>query len=214
MSNDPVSKIITATVDGFVKDGKMFTAFDVTTKIRSMGVYCKHNAVKADIHSAMADVIDDGSEGYEKTLADVDATNRAFVYHKSTDDPHTYYQSTDSSATTPATPVAPKTVVAPTPKLQGTPLNRDKRGRVCLPADMLRDIGATVGKKVEIAPQSGKISVSTYNHVNPLSSKNSHVYKVDRDNNVRISASVLEKAKISQIALINACQDNGVITVW
>lgn len=188
MSNDPVSKIITATVDGFVKDGKMFSAYDVTLKIRKMGVYCKHHAVKADIHSAMADVMNEGSEDYDKTLVNT-GTYRTYVYHKSGEDAHKYNASDDAVA--PA-PVAPKTTKV---LISGQNASRDGRGRVCLPASMLRSIGATKGEKVVISPMNGEVVVSSYNPSNSIT-KDSHVYKVDRDNNVRISAGVLAKAKL------------------
>lgn len=194
MSNDPTSKIITKVINDFVEDGKMFSAFDVTTKIRGMGVYCKHNAIKTDIHSAMSDVMDEGSENYEKTLVDT-GSYRTFVYHKSTDDPYTYKSDTDGSTAT----VAPKAVATPAPKtnsvIAGQSAGRDNRGRVCLPADMLRNIGATIGKKVVISPKNGEVQVTNYNP-KVTTSKEDHVYKVDRDNNVRISAGVLAKAKL------------------
>ena len=217
MSTDPVSKIITATVGGFVKDGKMFSAYDVTTKIRGMGVYCKHHAVKSDIHSAMADVISDGSEDYEKTLVDT-GSYRTFVYHKSTDDPHTYNASDDAATPTvaPVTPVAPTTPIsktAPISKGASTTAMRDSRGRVCLPADMLRSIGATKGKKVVVSPQKGEVVVCPYNPSHGIG-KSSHVYKVDRDNNVRLSAGIFAKAQLGTFQSFNVLQDSDSITVY
>ena len=216
MTNDPISKIITSTIDGFVKDGKMFSAYDVTLKIRGMGISCKHHAVKADIHSTMSDVIDDGSEDYEKTLVNT-GKYRTYVYHRSTDDAHKYNQSDDATTTT-TTPVAP---VAPAKKPTGAQivaantntLHRDKRGRICLPADMLRSIGATVGKKVMITPNAGEVIVSSFNHMTPAK-KDSHVYKVDRDNNVRISAKIFDKALLGTFNTFVVKEAQGSIKVF
>lgn len=215
MSNDPTSKIITTVVDGFVKEGKMFSAYDVTSKIRGMGIYCKHDAVKADIHSAMADVIREGSEDYMKTLVDT-GSYRTFVYHKTTDNAHSYNQTNATQVAgmvNTVKPVAPAPAPAPVAPVQTLTVKRDSRGRVCLSADMLRSIGATSGKMVVISPKSGEVVVSKWT-LNVNVPKTDHIYTVDRDNNVRISAGVFAKAKLGTANSFNVSQGKNSITVY
>lgn len=215
------TKVITAVIDKLIKTKKMFSAFDVTLKIRDMGVYCMHSALKKDIHSVMDDVMNDGSTNYIKTLVDT-GTYRTFVYHLDTDSPHGYNSPVDPAtgeerlvnsvdtgnlSEEKAEEKISKAMMKPDQTkwwlldmnvTNTRAVSRDGRGRICIPADMLRSIGATVGTAVIILPDTDKVVIKCYDPCQFIP-KDNYVYKVDRDNNVRISACILAKANMGSL---------------
>lgn len=68
-------------------EGKMFTAFEISLRLKADGVQERHRNMKQEIHAALARV---GGANYSRTLMDVGAPSQAWVYHKLRDNPYTY----------------------------------------------------------------------------------------------------------------------------
>ena len=86
--------LVKEVVDSKVANQEMFTAFDVSLEVKSK---CKsqnlppmrHSEMKADIHNYIMDeYISTGL--YNKSLHDVGAPSRAFLYHSPSSDPNNY----------------------------------------------------------------------------------------------------------------------------
>jgi len=80
---DVIKSVITDKVNG----REMFTAFDITKKVRSDGMRAFHNDVKsvvADMHQTMANL------GYTRTPMSIFNGKTAMVYHRIGDDPNNY----------------------------------------------------------------------------------------------------------------------------
>jgi hypothetical protein len=84
----PVLEKITEAVTGYVAEGKMFTAFEVSLAVKERGVRERHRYLREDVHQVIFRVA--GPAGYTRTLMDVGAPEQAWVYHRMRDNPYTY----------------------------------------------------------------------------------------------------------------------------
>lgn len=78
-------------VEEFISEQKMFTAYDVTLKVREIvgkGVSVRHNEIKNDIHGVMSTHL--GGDWNRELVQVVSGKEPAFVYHYFMDDPHQY----------------------------------------------------------------------------------------------------------------------------
>jgi len=86
LSDNDVDTIKTAVTEK-MSNREMFTAFDITKKVRSDGMRVFHNDVKSvvmDMHQTLAD------EGYTRTPMRLFNSRTAMVYHRIGDDPNNY----------------------------------------------------------------------------------------------------------------------------
>lgn len=203
MCNDlDTIKIIEDKVNEFVKAGIMFSAYDVTKSLRADGEKVFHRDVRDVVRNMFAngDMGDYGRQNY--TLNNGDVT---FVYLNENVDDLSNYREDDMSSSVPFVVPSPKAAilapVAPpaTPAVSATTSNewfmgQDSRGRVCVPADALRKLGVASGKSVFVHVDvfANEIVIDTHS-VTP-SQETEH--RVDKDNNVRIGQTLLQKANL------------------
>jgi len=188
-------------VTEMVKDSKMFTAWDVTVRLRNqpnLGNIRHRDGVRECIHSMFNDDADE-FYGYERTSVFVPkASSTVLVFHPLGTDAEQYNDDTvvsdedvdeddvdDSTDSTDSTDVGTKV---------------DKRGRLCIRKATLQEAGITAGSTV--------IALLSY-HPNIISktilkvrvadgTTTQDTYLVDpRDNNVRISRRLLKKISTS-----------------
>ncbi len=210
---------ITSIIDTFIKQDKMFSAFDVTTAIRNEGISCAHFAMKVPIHDIMTDVIDDGGAGYEKTLVNTGSFT-TFVYHPASEDPQTYKKvQTDTSQVQTSTPVIgygnpTKPVVKKVNHIgsNGRVVNVDGRGRACVPVKNLREGKMKTGDLVTVLTK--KNCILMYPHTDgQKADSNVKTYKVDRDNNVRLSSAVLRNAGLQNAQTLSISNSGSAVVV-
>jgi len=190
MCNAATRKLIEDVVENLVMGSEMFTAFDVTQRIRKVeNVY--HSEVRNEVHKllSMGDM-----PGYIKQMHSFTVNGspvRAFVFLPDTLDVMDY--DPDHAAPNVITPVTVATSGAPTPPKLGPNMDpTDKRGRLCIPCSWTRKMNWRPGDWVLInaVPGGGMdIFQVTRSSCNSLDT----FYQVDRDGNVRISASTLKK---------------------
>jgi bifunctional DNA-binding transcriptional regulator/antitoxin component of YhaV-PrlF toxin-antitoxin module len=218
MTTDYIKEVIEENIEA----GIMFTAFDVAQKVwkyqkEDGETTQRYRDIKSDIHASALKHFDNGSSGansfgpganqsdfdgdslfvvrfyLDRKLIDVMGNGvKAFVYYTEGQNPSDYVssqkpasnadsgQSTTSTQTTSVNPSVSTTA--------GFKRNVDKRGTLTVPAKLLRDAG--------FKPfQAAYINVSTVNimTVDKTDKLGSTKYKVDRDNNIRITRKTLVK---------------------
>lgn len=100
--------LIQSVVSEKVGSNAMFTAYDVSVEVQKRASLQglpveRHADMKRDIHNAMQQI-----SGYEKSLVDVGAATRAFLYHPQGTNPLTYVPMPRNDS-----PVSPHAVVQP-----------------------------------------------------------------------------------------------------
>src|SRR5437867_1093408 len=80
---------IDALVADWVRQGRMFTAFEVSLAVKAEGVRERHRNMRDDVHEAIhrAGV---ARGDYTRTLMDVGAPEQAWVYHPVGSNPYEY----------------------------------------------------------------------------------------------------------------------------
>ncbi len=108
MADAATKRMVEALVEEHVKANEMFTAFDITLAVRKIGGNVRHQEVRDLVH----EIYEQGRMGaaYTRSLIDVGAPTRPYLYHRYSDDPSSYR--------TPAT-TAPVTPPPPAPGLVG-----------------------------------------------------------------------------------------------
>jgi hypothetical protein len=135
-----------------VREGRTFTAFEVSLEVKARGVRTRHRRLRNAVHRALADVTGPAGD-YSRTLMDVGAPSRAWVYHPSTVDPSGYVplaRRDSGRARGTATPVP------------SGAFGVDRRGRLCLPVHLLARIGVRPGQRVAVRcdPATGQVVIT------------------------------------------------------
>lgn len=187
-----------------VAEPNPFTAYHVTQRARQNRCYesFTHYDVREYIHDTLASYVTDGA-----------LTRAQHGVYSAIE-----YTPVSQAILTVAQPVAPVGLgavpvglggfapVRPAPNVWGTKLPRDNRGRVCLKKADVIILGAKPGDIVHAAadPVQNKVYIGFSSNLpfQPFAS-----YKVDADNNVRISPKVLHRAKVTSQAVY--CENNG-----
>lgn len=88
MADAATQQLIDQIVQEYVQAGTMFTAFDVTTETRKRGGNVRHNEVRDLVH----EFYQQGRLGasYNRSVVDVGAPTKPFVYHRFSDNPRNY----------------------------------------------------------------------------------------------------------------------------
>ena len=228
MTTDYIKEVIEENIEA----GIMFTAFDVAQKVwkyqkEDGEATQRYRDIKSDIHAEALSHFDNGSSGansfgpgssqndfdgdyLDRKLIDVmDNGVKAFVYYTEGQDPNDYVSSqkpasnansvqpTTSTQTTPVIPTASTT--------DSFKRNVDKRGTLTVPARLLRDAG--------FKPfQTAYVNVNTFNVMTVDKTDNAGGfatrYKVDRDNNIRITRKTLVKGSPATTYCFVGSNDN------
>lgn len=163
-----------------VTAGEMFTAFDVTRVARKRGSPERHRHLKQVIHAVFAA----GAMGndYTRTLIRMPGAKRdAWLYHRQQDDPLRYGAGR-------ASPVA-----------RGR-RSVDRRRRLCVPTQPLRQAGLAPGDAVWVTADSqgqGVVLTRTKPGAAVIGS-----YRVERSGNIRITQRVFRRAGLAGRAFV------------
>lgn len=168
-------------VKDLVEDRKMFTAFDVTKIIRAevdKDIKIYHSEVRRVVNNmwdTMGQLFDNSD--YTRTLMNVVANSKAFVYHHSMSDPYTYdpnalpeKENKDVDDDDDDDDDDDNDVLLP-----------DNRGRICVPKKALKKMGLKPGDVVYVVVDDMMIDLYDYYVTNGVK------YVVDKSGNVRVS---------------------------
>ena len=138
---------------------RMFTAFEISRAVKAKGVTLRHREMKEFIHAA---IYRQRSRSYTRTLIDVGAPERAWVYHPMSKNPHSFQaldrggnNATDSSPDSASkfhsrnlTPLADSDT-PPSTAADGR-LGCDAEGNLTIPSSELAKLGIGPGETVHI----------------------------------------------------------------
>jgi len=79
---------IDAVVEDWLRERRMFTAFEVSLAVRQGGVNMRHRELRDDVHESLQ--LFSGRAGYTRTLRDVGGPVEAWIYHHWKDSAWTY----------------------------------------------------------------------------------------------------------------------------
>lgn len=199
--------LIEDAVNNFVNDNKMFTAFDVTKEVRGQTqdrVY--HDEVKKEVHKMFHN---NRVSGYARSLASLPNANpQPWLYHPVNVNTSLYQGSpvADNAANA---PVAQAAVATPTPTAAISSVvddgdddnvySLDTTNRLCVPNKLVRQTGLKHGDgaAVYFNGVTRQVHVLALNKAAPSMSSHLTSYVVDKDDNIRITESVLNKAGLS-----------------
>lgn len=176
MTNTTLKTQINTVLLHLTNNNKLFTAFDVTNKLRESGVTCFHSDVKKEVHESFSGT--DAPLDYTRTQMQMPNGKVAFVYHPSTIDASEYdTDNVDNDSSV---------VVAVNKVNSDDCFSRDRRGRLCIPKKLLY--------KINVDP-FGPVSVDASNKTKVVVREGRHrignLYFADKDGNVRISPKLL-----------------------
>ena len=204
-----VKNLIQATVDQFVGEDRLFTAYDVTKYVRRLTMTnVRHNEAKEEVHGLMTPHI---GVTY----------NREFIQIPgATEKPLLYYPNKPGVSASDYRPggqtVARQTgrfaqlgkMLPPTPQLPATtddddedsdpPAPRakkgtcpDRRGRICVPARHVRQIGLRSGLTAYVEVQQGMVTI----HSSPPPQYTAS-YIVDKNDDIRLGRQIATVANL------------------
>ncbi len=90
-----------------VASNAMFTAYDITLFARAHGVQLRHDEGRDIVHEMFQNGI--LGVGYRRSVIDVGAPSKPFLYHPFTSDPNTYRSSASGANVTPQSATGPQT---------------------------------------------------------------------------------------------------------
>lgn len=181
--------------------GDLFTAFDISLEVQRRAKIAgipgeRHRELKDTIHDTLETYATHNGGEYSRTLMDVGAPEKAFVYHRQQDDPYTLYKPLDrsqfQSAASVTAAAVQQAVVVPTGAYRP-----DARVTLCVLAEHLRKIGAQPGNKVVVAASADQLTVYTKDKADAMTFANpawNAEYTVDSYGNVRITKATLRLA--------------------
>jgi len=201
MCDQATQTAVTDAANDFISQGKMFTAYDVTRKVRAMNIQVFHK----DVREVVRDMFSTGQmQNYSKRLMPIPSSpNPAFVYHPVTDDPANYdplcnlpgnQVSSKSTATATPTPATP----ASTPDtdddddsddVSTIQLERQGDGFIRIPARYMRAIGIKPGDEVYVDPSGSSLTIEKVKS----GSDEDKILHTDARNNLRISETRLNE---------------------
>jgi hypothetical protein len=178
-----------------------FSAFDVTKILRKRNIDVYHSQIKKEVSDYYASGLI--SYNYYRELNTLVNGRTTWVYYPDTFDPNNYDEDSLPDALDISTVKASYTIDGgittvtqlpnPVPIIVKTTSNDycvDGRGRLCIPAYMIRLINKTPGEKIYVKQSNGKVHIGNVDYIDVGTI--SFPYLVDKSNNVRISKYVLE----------------------
>lgn len=215
-----IQEQINEVVAEWIREGKMFTAFEVSLEVKRRGVHERHRNMREHTHEAIFHLgIQRGD--YSRTLMDVGAPEQAWVYHTIASNPYEYVPLDRTDMEVVPAHARPRGVRNPVrlsamsspfaipPGAYGT----DQRGRLCIPVNLLNAIGAGPGERVNVLcdpanEQALLTKASAADAGNPDTS-----YAVEGDGNVRMTQGTLEKAGLDGLQCYKIEGNDTVISV-
>ena len=190
-------------VDGLTSQGELFSSYDVTRKLRdekSLTVY--HSEVRKAVHAMFANL--EMPVDYERDDFSLPSGHTTLVFHprtkSTTDYDPTQFGGDVADPFRTTTPLTVQTQTQPsTPQVTPVSSQTDKRGRFCIPNKLTRKaaVGMIAGTNVWVNadPNSRQIIVS--HAPKQITGSLMQSYKVDKDDNLRLSQKMLKKAGLS-----------------
>lgn len=184
-------------VNDFVRDNKLFTAYDVTLAVRQkVKDRVQHHEVKREVHK----MFDSGNVfGYNRTLANLAGVNpQPWIYHPLAADP-TLYSGSPTCYNPVASVAASLSVVDEDEDESDDGLYEfDSTDRLCIPAKLVRQLGLHEHDQVILFKNASNDEFNIMNNLKYNGSSNAFAdYVVDRYDNVRVSRNTLLKAGIT-----------------
>lgn len=215
-----VQEQINEIVAEWIREGKMFTAFEVSLEVKRRGVHERHRNMREHTHEAIFHLgIQRGD--YSRTLMDVGAPEQAWVYHTIASNPYEYVPlDRTGMETVPAharprgvrNPVRLSAMSSPFAIPQGA-YGTDQRGRLCIPVNLLTAIGADAGERVNVlCDPANEQALLTRASVGDASNSDTS-YAVEGDGNVRMTQGTLEKAGLDGLQCYKIEGNDTVISV-
>jgi hypothetical protein len=190
-------------VGELTNQGKLFSAFDVTKMLRAKGINEPHRSVKQEVHSMYRNL--GMPTNYERELVHLANNDTAWVYYPEGADPQTYDPNAlPGKNMTSTDPVATDLLVqrlgrmnrmgCPTPTDAGPPYidMTDRRGRLLVRKALVQSIGLKPYDKAVVYVSPTQVAIEAASHTVNFAVGKMKIYKVDRDNAVRISAKTLK----------------------
>lgn len=198
---------INTVIDTLIVTGQMFSAYDVTKKLRHSGLHAFHRDVKRVVHQY------DYPSHYTSSIH---ATLGAVVYHTINDEIDDYdptavpeYTNTQPQHSTNATstPLMSGNQSGVTSFVVNTTMNSmfDARHRYCVRADKVRDAGFTPGCIASVTLYTNKIVIEQ--------NGNGNNFTVDKHSNIRIPGSLFLAAFCHLPDSVNVSVVNGTIEI-
>jgi hypothetical protein len=177
--------LVDSVVSQKVSANALFTAYDVTLEARGRTTErLVHQDVKDRVHELMQNILFMGA--YKKELIDVGTPVQPWLYLPVHASSHTYLVSSCPTPTAPSPSVAHRIRA-----IRQRGQNPDGRGRICVPADYVRQLGLSQGMSAYVSARSGKIKI-----VSSPQTGYDVQYLVDKDDNIRISSKIVERAAL------------------
>lgn len=181
MDQDLVDLVL-KTVDEFVLEDKLFTAHDITVAARKHTMKnLRHSEARHHIHTFMATRLQAGL--YEAEPADLERPQGAempILYYPVGSDPNSY--GTAGPGNNRFARLAAATALATS--VASDDAQADQRGRICLPANLVRGLGLKHGLPAYVSIGTNKLIVTA----TPPNGQY-RTYLVDKHDNLRVSKS-------------------------
>jgi len=190
LTQDQVDKV-EAQVEAITGDKQMFTAFDVTRRLRNKGEQIRHMDVREVVH----DMYRQGTigNGYIRTLRSINQSDSAFVYHRHDHDLSEYKPYALKPRQDNDTQPAPKHDVW-----------RNKSGRVRITRRFLENIGISAYDEVVAYPVGRAIHIKK----SPITPRpfGARIYHADQYGNVRLNKIFLDRTFIEEYFNVSRAQ--------
>ena len=207
-----LTQLVEDVIVDFTNEERIFSAYDVTKKLRACGHDVRHFEVKGVVHGLYTNFEMDNQ--MIRTGIRLNSGRWTLVYHMNWQDVANYDPNDvaevakDTQVTTidDGTSGQDRDSYSDTQDRDNydmddedenddgvTNLTKDNRRRVCIPANSLRSIGANVGDVVYALPTTDLVVISK------TDTSDAHPYIVDKDNNVRLGNLVLNKAGLGSV---------------
>jgi hypothetical protein len=214
-------ELVNQVVAEFVREGKMFTAFEVSLEVKRRGGQERHRNLREFVHETIFRIgIERGD--YSRTLMDVGAPDQAWVYHTLIANPYDYIP-LDRSGMETVPPQNRPRGIRNAVKLAGgidspfaIPMGAygtDQRGRLCIPVSLLTQIGVGPGQQVNVLCDPANEQALITRAASNAAGNPDTTFTVEPDGNVRLTPGTLEKAALDALQCYRIEGNDTVISV-
>lgn len=189
--------ILETIVNDYVNSRRLFTAYDVTLAARARTrKNVAHYLAKEQVHQLMN--LHLSNRTYLRDLINVGSGEQPNLYYPRGEDPSSY-ANMQTAGRFPAI-----ANLAPPPLADAR--RQDLRGRITVPASLIRDIGLRHGQIAYVTAIRNRITVRA-DAPDPYTA----CYTVDRDDNTRISSAVVETAHLENKTYTFQVSNNSIV---
>jgi hypothetical protein len=216
-----VQEKIDAVVAGFLREGRMFTAFEVTLAAKELGVEERHRQLRDNIHATVFRLATpDGN--YTRTLLDVGAPEQAWLYHPIATNPYEYVPLDRTNYKPVPASARPRGLRNPSRLALGAgsdyavpqgAFGTDGRGRLCIPVSLLARLGVHAGDRVNVLCDPANEQALLTKSTGPTTGDSETSYTAETDGNVRMTQGTLEKAGLDCLQVYHIDGNDTVISV-